>query len=284
MWTVNRILGGIVGGLLYPFQALPPIIGLAVVSLLVSVPLMLGFRALSDQDALAAAKRRIHAGVFEIRLFNDDLGAITRAQIEIVRHTLSYFRLSFIPMAWMMIPLILLLIQLQFHYGYEGLETGRSAILKVQFAAGESAQAGLGRPADDAVSAVSLEAPPGLTVETPMLWIPTLREADWRVTANQPGSYPVSVRVGEDRFSKSVVFSDAGLRRSPRRPSRGFFDQLLYPAEPPMPAGAPIESITVNYPDGRVSLFGWHTHWLVGFFILTMLFSLLLQKPLRVRL
>ena len=81
------------------------------------------------------------------------------------------------------------------------------------------------------------------------------------MAADRPGRYELQVRVGEERFTKTAVFSDAVLRRSPRRPSRGFFDQLLYPAELPLPADAPIESILVDYPDGQVSL---RTEWAIA--------------------
>jgi uncharacterized membrane protein (DUF106 family) len=277
MWTVNRFLGGLIEGLLYPFRGLPPIVGLGVISLLVSVPLMLGFRVLSDQDALAAAKRRIHAGVFEIRLFNDDLRAITRAQVDILRHTLTYFRLSFVPMAWMMIPLILILIQLQFHYGYQGLEVGDAAIVKVKYS--DAASFG-----PDQRPPTTLTTDGALRVETPMLWVPALTEASWRIAADEPGRYELTVNTGEREVVKSVIYSSVAGRRSPRRPSGRLLDQLLYPAEPPVPPGSTVESIEIDYPDGQVSLLGWRTHWLVGFFILTLVFALLLQKPLRVKL
>jgi uncharacterized membrane protein (DUF106 family) len=63
MWTFHRALGALVDGLLYPFRTLPAIVGLTVVALIVSVGILLVFRTASDQEALAAVKRRIHAGV-----------------------------------------------------------------------------------------------------------------------------------------------------------------------------------------------------------------------------
>ena len=65
------------------------------------------FRATSNQDAIAAVKRKIQAGIFEIRLFNDDLRAMFRAQVDILRHNLTYIRLSLAPMVWMIVPLVL---------------------------------------------------------------------------------------------------------------------------------------------------------------------------------
>ncbi len=295
MWILNNLLGRLFDVLLYPFQDLPPIVGLTVVSVITGIAMLLVFRATSDQEGLRAVKRRIHAGIFEIRLFNDDPRAILRAQADILRHSLTYLRLSLVPMLWMIIPLLLVLIQLQFHYGYGGLEPGSKTIVKVKFKAGSYA-GGLagGRPGgvqrlDEGASAppgpsLSLEVPPGIRVESPLLWIPSLGEADWRVAAQQPGEYELHVRVGEDVFGKRLRVSEAVVRRSPVRPSSGLLDQLLYPVEPPLPADAPIESITVSYPEGDVSLLGWETHWLVVFFILTVVVAFALQRPFKVTL
>ena len=62
---------------------------------------------LSPED-LAEVKRRIHAGLFEIRLFNDDLAAIFKAQGEILRHNVSYVGLTLVPAAWMLVPFVLI--------------------------------------------------------------------------------------------------------------------------------------------------------------------------------
>ena len=279
MSLINRALGGLFDLLIFPFRGMPPIVGLTVISLIVSFGMLLGFRAVSDQEALAEVKRRIHAGVFEIRLFKDDLRTIFAAQFGILRHTLTYFRLSMVPMLWMLAPIVLIVIQLQFQYGYEGLEPGQIALVNVTFT-DEGAQ----RVGDDDGAGVSLEAPDGLRVETPLLWIPSLRQAGWRVAADSPGDYELVVRVDELSLSKSVRVSDAVVRRSPVRPSRSVLQQLIWPAEPPLPRGSPVEEITIDYADAEVNLLGWNTHWLIAFFVLTMVFAFALQRPLNVKL
>lgn len=279
MRIVNSLLGHLFDALLYPFRDLPPIVGLTVMAVITAVAVLLVYRAASDQEAIAAVRRRIHAGLFEIRLFNDDPRAILRAQADILRHTLTYLRLSLVPMAWMLIPLLLVLIQLHFHYGYTGLEPGSKAIVKVAFKSG--AFPGAPPPAGPDLS---LDAAPGLRVDSPPVWILSLREADWRIAAQRPGEYELRVRIGEQVFSKFLLVTNAIVRRAPVRPSRRLQDQLFYPVEPPLPPDAPIESITVGYPEARVSLLGWDVHWLVVFFILTMIVAFALQRPLKVTL
>ena len=173
-----------------------------------------------------------------------------------------------VPVLWMIVPLVLLVIHLQFHYGYRGLEPGDVALVKVTFN-GEA-------PQDE--SDVSLE------VESPLLWIPSLREADWRIAVTQSGAHEVRVRTGGEMFGKRVRVTEAVVRRAPVRPSSRFVDQLLNPAERPLPQNAPIESITVTYPAAEVGFLFWEAHWLVVFFVLTVLATLVLQRPFNVTL
>ena len=279
MWFINRPLGWVFDLIVLPFRGMPAIVGLTVISLLVSVAMLIGFRNLSDQDALDAVKRRIYGGVYEIRLYKDDLLTIFAAQAGILRETMTYFKLSMVPMLYMMMPIVIVVIQLQFQYGYEGLQLGQTALVNVTFT-----EEGAQRVGDDDGAGVSLEAPDGMRVETPLLWIPSLRQAGWRVAADSPGDYELVVRVDELSLSKSVRVSDAVVRRSPVRPSRSVLQQLIWPAEPPLPRGSPVEEITIDYADAEVNLLGWNTHWLIAFFVLTMVFAFALQRPLNVKL
>ncbi len=274
MSLVNAILRPLVDGLLYPFRGLPPIVGLTFVSLLTSVLLLIVFKKTSNQKALEAVKRRIHACLFEIRLFNDDFRSIFRAQIEILRHNLTYLRYSTVPMIWTLPPLVLLIAQLQFHYGYESLRMGHPAVVKATLRVSESGS----KPA------IRLEAPgPGLDVKEPPVWIPSLREMAWRIEPRSPGDYELRIVNGSESATKSVRVmegSDLVLRRSPIR-VRGFLDELLYPAEPALPRGA-FESVTVTYPEASVDVFGIETHWMIVYFVLSIAFAFLLRSTFKV--
>jgi hypothetical protein len=123
-----------------------------------------------------------------------------------------------------------------------------------------------------------LSAPAGIRIETPTLWIPSLREADWRIVADRQGDFELTVNVGDESVTKSLRVSDAVVRRSPVRPDQGFVTQLIYPAERPLPAGGPIESIAVTYPARDVRVLGRDMHWMVVFFGFWALFALALRR------
>jgi hypothetical protein len=272
MTIINSLLRRLFDAALSPFSGLHPLVGIAVVSLLFGIVMLLVFKVTSNQDKLAAVKRKIHAGLFEIRLFNDDLRAILRAIGAILRHNLSYIGLSMVPLLWMIVPLVLVIVQLQFHYGYQGLEPGDRALVKVEVADSTS------RPQ------IRLEAPPGLEVEAGPVWIPAEKELSWRISAAERGDYELSFVTGGETVTKSVVVSDRVVRISPIRVARGFVDQLLYPAEDPLPDSTPIRKITVTYPAGNAGFEGWENEltWMLCFVLLSVVFAFALRKPLKV--
>ena len=259
--------------LLAPFASLPPIVSLVVVCLLVSVLMLVVFKRTSNQAALAVVKRKIHAGLFEIRLFNDDLRAILRAQNEILRHNLTYLRLSLWPMLFLLPPLVLVIAQLQFHYGYEGLRPGQRALLEVDLA---PEAAGGARPR------VALDVPAGLRAETEAVWVKAESQLAWRLVAERDGDYEVGLEIdGAPRVTKTVRVTPRTVRLSPERASSGFLSQLLYPAEPPLPPG-PVRAVRLSYPGREVSVLGYGMHWMIPFFALSIAFAFALRGVFKV--
>ncbi len=273
MSVLNALLRPAFDLLLLPFAGMPPLVGLFLVSLLVSVLMLVVFKRTSDQAALALVKRKIHAGIFEIRLFNDDLRAILRAQNEILRTNLTYLRLSLWPMLFLLPPLVLVIAQLQFHYGYQGLRPGERALLEVDL--DRQATAG-GRPQ------VALELPAGLRAETEAVWLPAQSQLAWRLLAERDGDYEVGLAVGGGpRLTKTLRVTPRTVRLSPERVDAGFFSQLLYPAEPPLPAG-PVHSIRLSYPERDIFVLGHGMNWMIPFFALSILFAFALRGLFKV--
>ncbi len=275
MSILNAILRRLFDVALFPFRELHPLVGLTVVSLVFGVAVLLVYKATSNQEKLATVKRRIHAGIFEIRLFNDNLRAIMRAMGDILRHNANYLRLSAVPLLWMIVPLTLVIAQLQFHYGYQGLAPGDQVLVKVELAEDWTEGA---RPK------FALEVPSGLAIEAGPVWIPSLHEVNWRISAVEWGDYELTLTTPDGPLTKSVRVSDDVVRRSTHRLAPGFVNQLLYPAEDPLPASSPVQSIILSYPAGNAGITGWESEWtwMLVFFILSVVVAFALRKPLNV--
>jgi uncharacterized membrane protein (DUF106 family) len=271
--VLNALMASVLDVLLAPFRQMPPIVGLSVVSLVTALVMMLAYRFTSNQQKLADVKRRIAAALYEIRLFNDDLPAVFRAQAELMRHNATYVRLSLVPMLWMLVPIGLLVGHLEFRYGYTGLTPGQTALVKVLVRDGVT-------PAS--AGGATLDAPQGVSVLTPPVWFPASNEIAWRIRPDQPGEYELGARVGGQTFTKSLAVTGDVVRRSPVRVASGFLAQLMNPAERPIPDGAAVTAISVRYESRRVRIFGKDVHWLIVFFVASTVFALLLKKPLGV--
>ena len=171
----------------------------------------------------------------------------------------------------MIVPIVLIIAQLQFHYGYEGLSPGSQALVTVE----------LREDWDGGKPVVELYAPEALRVDSPAVWLPSLGEVVWRVTPQQQGDFELGVKLGEESYVKTVNVTGEIVRRSPSRLEPGLLNQVLYPAESSLPKGSPIRSITVSYPETG-SAAGMPT-WLWLFFLLSIVFAFALKGKFGVK-
>jgi uncharacterized membrane protein (DUF106 family) len=282
---LNTFLASAFDLLLLPFRQLPPVVGLSFISLLTAAGMLLVFRATSDQRRIEQVKRAMVAALFEIRLFNDDLPALFRAQADMLKQNAAYLRLSLVPMLWMIVPIALVVPQLEFRYGYAGLTPGQSALVKAHLRhapppqAETAAASGASTPP---APAASLEAPKEIRVLTPGAWFPATQEIVWRVAPDVPGEYVLTARIDGGSVTKTVEVTDRVVRRSPVRASAGLLNQLMYPTERPLPAGGVVTSISVGYPTRAIRLLRWDLPWVIVYIVLSMAFALALRKPLGV--
>ncbi|MGH9163703.1 MAG: hypothetical protein ACRD2X_27445 [Vicinamibacteraceae bacterium] len=270
-------------GVLHPVAYLPPLAGLAFVSLVTAAAMLLVFRRTSDQRQLAAVKRAMQAVFFEIRLFSDDVPALFRAQLEMLRHTLTYLRLSLVPMLWMIVPLTLIISQLECVFAYSGLSPGRPAIVKATLRAGAAPLAtASGGDSNSELSpgrVATLQTAPSIHVATPAVWFPAAGEVVWRLVPKMSGEYMLRIRVGDRVYDKTLQVSDAVVRRSPMRATGGFLNELLNASEPALPEDGPVTAITVAYPRREIRVLGWTVHWLVAYAAASIGFAFVLRRP-----
>jgi len=281
MSIVNAVFRRIFDLLLLPFSGLPYWVGIAVLGCLLSVAMLWVYKKTSNQARIEGVKARIQASIFEIRLYNDDIGAIFRAQWHILRNNVAYFGLSLVPLAWMIIPMILMIGQLNGHYGYRGLEAGTKTLLKVELAEDWREHfAGVdrgGRPP------ASLVLPAGLAADGPMSWFPADRLLVWRLAVKDAGRYEVGVRMGDEGtpVDKSVDATSRIVRRSPVRHAGAFGDQVLHPTEAPLPSDSVIRRIELAYPENGITMDVANRVWLM--FLVSIVFAFVIKDRMGVK-
>ena len=189
-----------------------------------------------------------------------------------------------IPFVLMMVVFLPFIAQLQFHWGYHGLAPGDTPMLTATFQEGWDqllpVDDGGGLPGAVARPVLALELPSGLSVDSLPVWSPSTREMAWRLRAEAEGEYEIGLKIGDDSWKKTMVVSQRLQRLSPSRVSTGFVDQLLYPAEPPLPERSGLEAVAFDYPERDVWFLFWRTHWIIVMLVLSIVFALILRGPM----
>lgn len=270
MATVNLILANVFDFLLTPFDG-RPWLAMVVVSFITGVGLLAIFRYTSNQRGIRRAKDQVLADLLEVLLYRDDMRAVIRAQGRLLLHNAVYLRFALPPIVFIIIPFMLFAFQLELRYGHRALTPGESAIVGVAVAP------------DVNLDGVTLSVPDGIELETHGLRMPSVNEVDWRIRAETPGEFVIRVGAQGNEYEKGLVVGSWGERVSMARVAGGFLDLLKNPGEPPLPDGAPIHSIRVNYPGANMRAFGWSMLWLWPWLILSMIFGYALKGPLGVQ-
>lgn len=256
MDSYNRISNAVFDVLMAPFGY-----GFAAFDLLLW-PVLLGIMALvvykyaSNQKAIARVKSQIIMHLLEIGLFRHDILQVLKSTGNILVKNTWYVSQSLLPMAVMIVPMVLIMVQLVSHYAYAPAPKGSVELLRLTL----DPEAGVS-PRD-----VSLELPPGVALDAPVV-----RTADgrvfWRLRAQQEGDHLLRVKVGAETFEKAWAVG-GGPRKVSSKRVRGW-EALLYPAEPVIPAGAPVLALELDtgtrslgwFPDGEFGILMWTLVW-----------------------
>jgi hypothetical protein len=272
MQEFNSVVSGIFNLIILPFKTIDPIWSLALFSLLLGVLMLLIFRYTSDQQKIREVKSKIRAYIFELSLFKDDIGIVLSAQKNIFIHNLRYIKYALRPMLFMIIPVAIILIQLESWYGHRPLRPDEAAVVSLKLRYGVE-------PIPD----ITLTTGKGIDIETPPLRIPGEREVDWRIRAQEPGAHELKFKMPGQDVVQKVIVSGGGLTQiSPLVSASDTRDMLLNPSLKPLPEGSIVERIRIDYPANSVEVYKWHVHWLVVVFVLSIVFGFALKGLFRV--
>ena len=235
-----------------------PLLIVAVVSVVIGLLMVVVFRYTSDQKAIRRAKDRLKAHMLAVRLFQDQLPVVLKSYVSILGGTGRYLQLAFKPLLFVIIPLVVLIVQMDRYLGFMPMQSGQPFLLTVRAS----------NP--DLLNDLSLQLPETLKLTAPAVHIPAENEVVWRVVAERDGEYDANVSAAGQSLSKRVVVSSQMARLSPVRLRGQFWRRLFESGEPALPGDSPIQKIAVNYP-ARSIPFAWlDWNWIWLFFVLSL--------------
>lgn len=272
MDILNSALTILFTTLLTPFRGMHPLAGLAAVSVAAGALMLLVFKWTSNQKGLAAARDRMQGRLLEMRLFASDPAQTLRSAGMLLLDNLSYIRHMLVPMLILIGPIVLLLVQASAWFQFRPVLPGESVIVRAVVSDSAS---------EPDLDRATLDAGPGVTVETPPLRISEQREINWRVNPDNPGRHILRVKIGGTTTEKKFAAGRHAAAAWPARVSGSAFERALNPGEPAI-RNAMIQKISIDYPERKLLVFGRPVHWLVVFFVLSLASAYALRGAFRV--
>lgn len=266
--TVNLIASKVIDIILLPFSALSPGWGLIFVSALTGILLIFLYGLVSNQKAIKGVKRKISASILEVILYRHDIGQCLKAQGRMLAAGFKYFLLAVPPLIILMIPCIIILAQLNLRYEERPLETGESLVLTATL------------KDTNKLMDTKIEPPAGLQVSEP-LRISEDKQVVWKINAVEPGKHLLRFTNSSDPLIEKNVY--VGAKDSPLYSNfyNSWMWTILYPKENKDLSNA-FTQVSLSYPKSEHSLLGMEMHWIIIFFLVSLVSGLIAARFFKV--
>ena len=248
-----------------------PLAIVIVFSIVIGLLMIVLFGYTSDQKAIGIAKDQLKAHLLAVRLFQDQLHVVMGSYGRILRGTGRYLKLAFMPLLYVILPITFLMVQLDRYLGLTPVAMNAPFLLTV------------GTDAKSTPGDVSLELPSGIVMTAPPVHVAADHEVAWRLLGTAGGTFDLKVASGGQTVVKSLSVGGGLPRISPVRYRGHFWERIFSSAEPVLPEGSPIESMTVAYPERTIDVFGYEMNWIWFFFILSMIAGFIFKELLGIQ-
>ncbi|MFH1845442.1 MAG: hypothetical protein ABIF77_19835 [bacterium] len=273
MTFIADLMNGLFDLLLKPFggAAAWAMLAVAVVSGLI---MLLLFKISTNQDKLVVAKRRLFGHIYEMGLYQDNLSVLFKIQRDLALANLKYLRVTFPALFAVLIPVVLILAQLDSRFAHRPFQTGETALVTAIL---ESAQETL-------LTQLTLEAPDGVVVESMPVRDRVDLSATWRIRVDREGSYDLAVSApGAESWTKQLTAGSGLPRLAKIRERAGLHHALLNPGEKPLPSDCPLTEISLQLPERETRYAGVRMHWLLAFCVISLVFGLAVKDIFKVK-
>ncbi len=279
MDAIQRFITASFDLVLQPLERVGMEFALILVSGVFGVLALLVFKHISPQASIRRAKDLIKGHMIEIRLYQDDLGLVTKAIGKVLWHNLRYVCLNLGPFIPLAIPFALVAGQLVARYGFEPMPVSETAQLQL---AGEGHTLSLFWSGGQEVR---VSYPEGVEPASPLLQVPEQGRAFQEFVVLAPGHHEITLERGGESTIKRLWAGERpsdGSRYPAVQPLRtSNWEQILWPAEGALDTWQRVE---FRYPESSL---GWlpgqgPSGVLLNLILFSMLFGFIALKPLGV--
>ena len=235
---------------------------LFLISILLGIGMLYLFGKVSNQAKIKTIKNTLQAHIIGILLFQQDIRVMFKLQWRVIKKTLVYMRYTLPAMVILFIPVLLILIQMNLYFSYRPLRVGEPAVVTATIKDDQW---------EKNKDLITLQSNGMTEVETSPIRIPSERQIAWRVRCIKPGTGDLTLINNGQAVTKQIIAGNRFAMISPLRTGSSSLDLFLNPGERKIPTSSPIESILISYPSRQILIWGWDIHWIIIFFVVSLI-------------
>ena len=240
---------------LLPFLEWNPLIGIVIISFVISLLVTVVYKYATDQNEMKRLKDKQKEYQDQMKSLRDNPSEMMKVQKEAMSTSFQYMKHSFKPTLITMIPVLIIFTWMVAHLAYDPILPGESFSLTATFKQG-------------AVGNATLMLPVGGQLVSDVATKPVAPEVSWKVQAPE-GTSEFSVEVPGSIQKKDVIVGS----------------RLIVADQIALYQHSDIEKISIGYdkltPLGTFSLFGWYPGWLALYIFFSLVFSIVLRKVMK---
>ena len=268
---LNSIFVNIFNFILIPVSNFSDEVKILYISILSGIVFLLIYGKVSNQKGIKETKRKIMAKVIEVALFRHSIKVCLNAQGALFKQGFKYLSFALIPLLILMVPCILIMAQINFHFQNRGLLEKEDAIIELSL--------------DDPDDLTEYELKASSGTLSPALRVDDELKIIWKYKNNNGTNLKdnVNLELTLDDLSLNIPLSIDGKKPSLLTYSRDFFEGLLFPSKFKVSKDfKEIKSISIKYPNANQTYLGVTINWLWVFLIVSILSGLIASKVFKI--
>lgn len=249
-------LDSIFNPIILPLLQLPPVVSIAIISLVISLIITYIYKWMTDQKLMKSLKDDIKKYQKEMKGQRDNPKKMMETQKKAMDVNMKYMMHSMKPTLVTFIPIILIFAYLNGHIDFHNINPAEEFTTSLQFAEGASGN-------------VTIEIPDKITLLSDKTLAIKNNSVTWKLKGEE-GKYPIKYIFKDESYTKDIVITaQNGIYENPVE-----FIQ-----------NSKLTTITTNnrvvHPFGETfNIFGWYPGWIACYIVFSLIFSMGLRKIL----
>ena len=267
-----NILDPALNAIFSPLLKIPSVLGLMVVSLLITFIITIIYKYTTDQVLLKSVKEKQKKLQDEMKKNRDNPKKLMKLQREAMSSSMEMMRESFKSMLYTFIPILILFGWIATHFAFAPMHTGQEFNVTVY-------------AKKDATGLVTINSPEGLKLISNKEVNFSEAKASFTIKAEKEGIYNLTINHNNEIYDKKVVVGPLDSNIKDKKMRKTWID-FIYGSNEGYIVSGDVYQIEVKYdkiqPFGDFSFFGWHPKWLGTYIIFSLIFSVILRKIMNV--